>query len=168
MLLVHAVLVNELVNNSAWFDTRTRDDEWHANAAFVEILLAQETMLTNSEAVVCRKDDVGVCCAPGLLDRVQNSADLRIHVGDEGVVLAAMELNRFSGARKRCEHLIAYARIALVEWVLGEVVRRNPDFVRRVKIQILLRRLPGVVRRVETDIHEERLVSMRQLVRQEI
>ena len=56
--------------------------------------------------------------------------------------------------------------VALVERMLGQIVRRNLDFTGRIHVQEFLRRLAGVVRSIESHIHEEGVVPLSRAVRQ--
>ena len=76
----HAVLIDEFVDDSSRLNARSRNEQRHAHAAIVEILLAHETVLADGETMVGSKDDIGVRGAARLLERRENSSDLRVQI----------------------------------------------------------------------------------------
>ena len=90
-----------------------------------------------------------------------------IHVRDDGVVLTAVKLHGFSGAREWSQRFVPPEGILTqVERMLREKVGWDFNFVLRVEIEILRGRLPRIVWSVEAEIDEERSVSLGSLVRQ--
>jgi len=118
-------------------------------------------VFAHGQAVVGGEDDVGVGGFSGALEGVEDAADLLVHVGDDRVVLAAVELYGFLGAREWGEALVATGEHGGFEFegMLGEEVGRDLDLVGRVEVEELLWRLAGIVGRVEAHVDEEWVVA---------
>ena len=119
-------------------------------------------MLPHGEAVVGGEDDVGVIRLTGLLQLVEDLADLGIHVGDDGVVFLAVFPERVWRPGEWGEALVTqvFARAhGFGVRVFRQEIFRHRDVVERIEIDKLLGRLPGIVRRVEGDVHEGRVFA---------
>ena len=118
----------------------------------VAVLLAHQAVLADGEPMVGGEDHVGVLGVARRLERLQDLADLRVHVGGVGVILGAVHLHGFARARERRQQLVPDLVVALVERMLRQVIRRHLDARGRIAVHVLLRRLPRIVRRIEAHI----------------
>lgn len=114
--------------------------------------------MANGEAVVGGEDNDRVVGASGGFEGLEDPADLGIHVGDEGVVFAAVQLDRLRCAGPGRQLFVAQVLAAsdiLHERIGRLVVLRDRDRVGRVKVDKLLWGLSGVVRGIKCEVEEE-------------
>ena len=91
----------------AGLDARANRDERNAGAMLVQVLLAEQSVVADRQPVVCRKKNVGIVGLAGLVERVEDAADLCVHVLDDRVVFLPMNLHRMMRAGERPELLVA-------------------------------------------------------------
>src|SRR5207248_2493302 len=108
------------------------DDERHVDRVLIHILLADEPMAANRQAMVSREDDNRVVALAALSQRAENAANLLVHVRDDGVIARQLLLHIVRGPREWQQQLVAAANIAMIEWMLGPKIRRQRDFGRIV------------------------------------
>ncbi len=129
----------------------------------VHTLLAQQAVHSHGQSVVGGEENVGIIHESFGFQVVQDFADLRVEVTDDGVVFLQVRFDGqlSAGEGRQCfvAQLGADADF-VVPRVVGLETRRNLDAIQRVHINILLRRLPGVVGGVEGQVHEEWMVTL--------
>src|SRR5438034_8745742 len=86
----HVLQVNRRVNFSVGGCARSGDNERHANGVIVKVLLAEEAMMADGEAVIGREENPGVVGQAAPVELIENAADLRVEMRDESIVFAAM------------------------------------------------------------------------------
>ena len=74
-----------------------------------QILFPHQAVMPHREPVIRSEEDVGIVLFPALFEGIENATDLVIHVGDDGIVLPAVDLHRIDGSGKRSELFIAEA-----------------------------------------------------------
>ena len=161
-----ALQVDHRVDLSARLNARAAEDIRHADRMIVLVLLAHQSVLSDSQAVVGREDDDGVVGLAASFQGVEDAAEVVVRVRDDRVIFAAMHLHRLLRARERRQPLIAQLVVALVERMLGHVIRRDLDILGRVHIDVFFRRLPRIMWSVERHVHKEWIVTLRDVVLQ--
>ena len=128
----------------------------------VQVLLAQQAVLTDRQALIGSKNDHGVGRFSARVEGGEDAPDLRVQVRDDGVIFLEMDADDFRRARIRREDFIASVETVLDgERMLRPKIRRQLQLLWRIQIQKFPRRLSRIVRRIERDIHEERVRAPR-------
>ena len=139
---------------------RHADDQRHHRRFVVQADLGPEIVLAQVVAVIAGEDDDRVVGLPGFLQGVEHFADLRIHVGDGGVVAA----DRFLLAADVHLHvdagLVVDAGLGNVVPVAGDLRRQRQLVVRQKRLEVLLRRDERHMRADKADGEKERLAGM--------
>ena len=138
----------------------TAHDKRNAHAVVVEVLLAHEPVLAHAQAVIRGIDDDGVVAQSARVQRLEDAADIVIHVRDHAVVIGDVAPDFVFSARVAGEQLVADVANADIEGVFGQEVWRQCDFVGIVHGVEWRRRRSRIMRRGEGDVGEERLVVM--------
>ena len=128
----------------------------------VEVLLAQQTVTADGQAVVGGVDhDRVLGVAAGLQGR-QHPADLFIQVADHPVILAQLVADHLPRPRPCRQRFIPSDHPAVVERMLGHEVprQRQLDVFRGVHLGVFFWWLPGIMRRGEGGVGEEGLVRL--------
>ena len=130
----------------------------------VKVLFAHQPVLTDGQALVRCENNYGVGRLAARFERVEDAANLRVKMRDEGVILLEMDADYFRCARIRRENFIATVEAGLDgKRMLRQKIGRNLKFLRRIQIQKFSRRLPRVMRRIKGDVHEERIRAVRRV-----
>src|SRR6266849_1188295 len=118
----------------------------------VKVLLAQQSVLTDGQALVRSENDDRVGRLAARFERVKNPANLRVEMRDESVVLLEMDADYLRRARIRRENFIATVEVGFdQERMLRQEIRRYLEFLRRIQIQEFSGRLTWVVRCIKGD-----------------
>src|SRR5713101_4777823 len=111
----------------------------------VKVLLAQQSVLTDGQALVRSENDDRVGRLAARFERVKNAANLRVEMRDESVILLEMDADHLWRARIRRENFIASVEVGFdTERMVRQEVRRNLQFPRRIQIQEFSGRLTRV------------------------
>ena len=122
----------------------------------VEVLLAEEPVAADRQAVVAGEDDEGL---PGLAagrEGIEDAADLGVEVLDRRVVIGEVLADHPGRSRPGGEPLVTDLQRPVVERMPGQEVPGQWRLVGVVPVVIRPRSQAGVVRRVERHIAQER------------
>ena len=127
---------------------------------FVEVLLAEQPMAADRQAVVARERDDRVVELAEFFELFKNSPDVVIDGRDAGVVVVQMLANDGVGARPRGELLVADLQRADVERVMRQQVRRQRNFFAVVELHPFIGGDARVVWAFEFQAHQQRLLAI--------
>ncbi len=113
-------------------------------------------MLSDGESIVACEEDVSVRGLAGLVDRVENAADLMIDGGDHRVVIGDVAADLVGLAWESCQHLVANLQLAVVERMFRQEVRGQFHLCGIVHAVKRRRGRSRIMRRSEGDIQEVR------------
>ena len=125
----------------------------------VHVLLADEAVAADGQAVVGSEDDERVVALARVVERFEDAADLLVEMRDDGVVAGEFLPHVVFGARKWQQQLVATTQIAMVEGMLWAKVRGQGQLGRVVFLLVSGRPNSRVVRGGEIDVNEKRLVA---------
>jgi hypothetical protein len=100
---------------------------------FIEILLTQQAMLSDSESVITGKDDDRIVQKSVRLEGVQYPADLCIHLGDHAVIRGDLFTDHLRSERPWQQLFIPNIQISIIKWMPGQEVGRKGDLFRLLK-----------------------------------
>ena len=75
----------------------------------IKVLFSQETVLTNSKAMIRGIDYVGILIQARFLQTIENPSDLLVHVGDDGIVFLPVNFDGMLGPWHRGQFFIPQA-----------------------------------------------------------
>ena len=135
--------------------------KWCANRGLEKQALGEETLFTEVPAVVAPEDDERVLRLPDGLERVEDAAELGVHVADAGIVGVQRGAGLGGGEIAVGVEIEIAAGVAAMassgkRRLVGEV-RRQGQFLGLVKVEEFLRRLERDVGFLEPDREEEGL-----------
>ena len=120
-------------------------------------------MIAAGQSVVRSEEDIGIVLLAALFQRIEDAADLLVHVSDDRKVFLPVDAHRVFGSWKRGQTSVAQIRTAadfIVVGILGQIAARNLDVLLRIHVHKALGSLTRIVRRIEGKIHEEGLVLL--------
>ncbi len=112
-------------------------------------------MTADGQPLIRREDDHRVPGLPGLLQRVEDPADLLVHVRHHGVVGRELPASLLGSAGPGEELLVATVEVAVVERMLRQKVGRNLNLIRHITTFPARRYQQGVVGSRERNMQEE-------------
>ena len=142
---------------SPLLDAGAGKDQRHVHAAeLVEVLLAEQAVLAERQAVVAGEDDDGVVELAEFPKQLENASDVVVQAGDAGVVLRELAPGVFRRPGPRGKMLVADGHLAIVERVQREEGRGQGDLVRVVEGHEFGRRDARIVRHGRGQVDVER------------
>lgn len=139
-------------------DVGSGNDEGYAHAVVVHVLFSHEAVVSNGETVVRGEEDECVFCEARGFKCIDDTPNLGIEMGDEGVVLATVNFHGVFCSGKGSEFFVSQtgptSYVFLVR-IIGLVGPGKGNSLEGIAIEKLARGLSGIVRSVEGDVHEE-------------
>lgn len=135
------------------------DDERDADGIeFIEILFADQAMAAAGDARVGAKYDDGIGGIRGVIEGIEDAADLRIEKRDVAPVISDHLLGAGSGARVGEQQFIAHRHFAVIEWMLGHEILWQECGIRRVMKSKVMRHDVRVMRTIKGNVTKKWLI----------
>src|SRR5439155_5539584 len=101
------------------------EEQGGVHRVVVEILLAEQAVTADGEAVIAAKDDQGILVLAACSERIEDAANLGVEEGDGGVIIGEVLANDIRRSRPRGQTFVASGQIAVIERVLWQVIGRQ-------------------------------------------
>ena len=129
--------INERVAPLPCRDARSGHQQRHVDAVLVEALLAHQPVAAKRQAVVACEYNNRVVKLPGLSQRGQHAADLRVEMRNHTIIGGQMPTDLAWIARIRGKQFVAHLHLAVVERMLRPEVVAQRQALGIVHLQVL-------------------------------